>query len=272
MARVRRPDAVLMLLVAATLVLAGCGTGQQNARTGSVRKVQQVAASYDVKGDRQARKRTKFRESLGAAVDQLREGRLDEADRSARTALKLQPDSPDAYTVLAAIAGRRGQVEEAGRLYRRATEMAPGQGAVLNNYGAWLCGNGYPAEALVWFDRALADPQYSTPAAALANAGDCALDAGQGARAQRDLRRALELDPVNAVALQSMARLAYSAGRHFEARAFSQRRLAAAPATRSVLQLAIHIEEGLGDKAAASRYQQRLREEFPHDAAMNARD
>ena len=271
MGRMRRPDAVLILSIV-VLTLVGCGTAQQNARTGSVRKIQQVAQVYDVHDGRDSRKRTKFLQVLGMAVDRLRQGALDEAEANARAALKLEPRLPDAYTVLATIAGQRGQADEAGRLYRQAAEMAPAEGAVLNNYGVWLCSNGYPAEALVWFDRALAAPGYPSPAAALANAGDCAMEAGQVERAVLDLRRALELDPADSVALEAMARLEFDAGRFFEARAFSQRRLAAAPASRSVLQLAVHIEDRLGDKAAASRYQQRLRQEFPEDAAMRARD
>ena len=74
------------------------------------------------------------------------------------------------------------------------------------------------------------------------------------------------MEPDNAYALASMAEYQYGQGRFFEARAFAERRLAAAPADASVLQLAASIEEGLGDRAAASRYQQRLRAEFPQAA------
>ena len=66
-----------------------------------------------------------------------------------------------------------------------------------------------------------------------------------------------------------LARNEVQQGRYFEARAFYQRRLAAAPATVSVLQLAIQIEERLGDRMAAGRFQQRLREEFPSAATSN---
>jgi len=157
----------------------------------------------------------------------------------------------------------QGKPSEAGAYYKRAAELAPSDGGALNNYGAWLCTNGSPAEALVWFDRALKDPRYPTPASALANAGGCALKVGQYQRADRDLRSALALDPSNGYALASMAESEYHAGRYFEARAFTERRLAAAPANPAVLQLASSIEERLGDKAAASRYVQRLRAEFP---------
>ena len=52
-------------------------------------------------------------------------------------------------------------------------------------------------------------------------------------------------------------------GRAFEARAFSERRLAAAPADRRSLLIASQIEEKLGDTRAAGRYVQRMRAEFP---------
>ncbi len=61
----------------------------------------------------------------------------------------------------------------------------------------------------------------------------------------------------------AMADSEYRAGHYFEARAFSERRLAAAPASPHVLQLASQIEQKLGDTAAAARYVQRIGAEFP---------
>ncbi|MET0655236.1 MAG: tetratricopeptide repeat protein, partial [Pseudoxanthomonas sp.] len=127
----------------------------------------------------------------------------------------------------------------------------------------------FPAESLVWFDRAISAPGYATPESALANAGGCALKTGQYERADRDLRNALSISPRNAYALASRAESEYRQGRYFEARAFTERRLAAAPASPAVLQLAADIEEKLGDKAAASRYVQRLRAEFPEVVTAN---
>ena len=201
--------------------------------------------------------------TLEVAQLRLMSGDYAAAETEARKALRIDPDSVDAETVLAVAAARRGDSAEAGRHYLRAAELGPDNGAVQNNYGVWLCREGKTAESLAWFDRALQDPRYATPAVALANSGSCAARAGQDDRARRDLRRAIQLDPGNATALGALAELEFRQGNAFEARAFSERRLSAAPPDPEALQLASQIEEKLGDTAAAARYVQRMRAEFP---------
>lgn len=251
------------LLLIACVLLAGCSRLTFVKPKMERKDGEQIAPEYRVSDSAATKKRMGNQERLIRASQRLRAGQLDEAEREARQLLKDDPQSVDAHTLLAVIEDGRGRVEQSGQHYKRAAELAPGNGAVQNNYGAWLCGNGFPAESLVWFDRALADPDYPTPAAALAHAGGCASRSGQHERAGRDLRRALELEPANAFALAAMAQHEYRRQRYFEARAFIERRLAAAPANADVLKLASQIEEELGDKAAASRYVQRLRAEFP---------
>lgn len=218
----------------------------------------------------QVKQRTASYERLSLASHRLQNGDLESAEREARAALKQDPKSAEAHTILAVVENKRGNGAQAGAYYKRAAELAPGRGAELNNYGAWLCSNGQVAESLAWFDRALAVRNYNQPGSALANAGACALKAGETARAERYLRKATELDPKNAVALAAMAELAYGQGDYFEARAFSERRLGAAPANASALLLASQIENKLGDRAAADRYVRRLRQEFPKAGAANA--
>lgn len=193
----------------------------------------------------------------------LSEGNLVEAEQSAAKALKAAPDDASAHTLAAIVAERRGDSAKAGKSYRRAVDLSPTQGAMANNYGTWLCGNGQARASLEWFDRALADPSYRTPSVAMANSGACAGDAGDDAHAVRYLTGALELDPENPVALGAMAEREFRGGNAFRARAFSKRRLAAAPADRRALVLASQIEGKLGDTAAAERYVQQMRAEFP---------
>jgi type IV pilus assembly protein PilF len=261
------PDLRLPAVVLVALALAGCG----NKGVKPISAPLGVAPEYVARDNADTRRRVSYQDQVTLSAEAYRAGAMDVAEKRARSALKLDANRPDAYMMLATLASQRGADAEAGTLYLKAAELAPNSGEVLNNYGAWLCTHGRASEALTWFDRALATPGYATPAAALANAGGCALEANQPERAARDLRKALSLDPTNAYALESLARNEFAQGRFFEARAFVQRRLAAAPATRSVLQLASQIEAQLGDTVASGRYLQRIRDEFPQDAAPNSR-
>ena len=233
---------------------------------------ERTSQEVDVRETREAKQRTAARNRVAMAQSHLSRGDLDAAESELRLALKQQPDSANAYTLMAIVSERRGRSAEAGAHYQRAAELAPADGGALNNYGAWLCGNGRAAESLVWFDRAIAAPGYQSPGSALANAGACAEQGGQPARVEPYLRAAIGYDPQNAVALGALARHEYRAGRYMDARAFSQRRLSAAPADASALVLASQIEEKIGDTAAAARYVRRLREEFPGGAPGNPGD
>ena len=197
------------------------------------------------------------------AQQRLGKGDFVEAEQQAKNALKLDPRSAPAHTVLALVEDHKGNARLAGQHYSQATELAPTQGGMLNNYGTWLCSQGRVGESLDWFDRALAAPGYQTPDIASANAGACALQAGQTVRAEQLLRQAIALDPQNQVALSAMAELEFKAGRAMTARAFSERRLAVAPADPAALLLASQIEYKLGDSKAAEAYVRRLGAEFP---------
>jgi type IV pilus assembly protein PilF len=258
--RLRKP--VLLVVLASLTAAAGCSR-LTFVKPKFKNDYHRTAPEYSVHDDPDDARRIAAMDQVALAQQGLEAGRIDEAAAHAAAAVKADPRSVGGYTLLAMIEGQRGNTAQAGKHYAKAAELAPGQGAALNNYGAWLCGNGRPAESLALFDRALADQSYATPAAALANAGSCALDAGQDARAARDLDRALQLDPTSAVALAAMALSQYRAGHYLEARAFSERRLAVAPASVKVLQLASQIEQKLGDSAAAARYVQRIGAEFP---------
>lgn len=228
-----------------------------------------TAPTYEVHDSPDVKRRQAARTHLLMAQRELGRGNLDAAEAEARQARDAAPESGDAYSMLALLAERRGRMAEAGELHRRAAELSPRDGGALNNYGAWLCTNGHAAESLVWFERALATPGYRTPAAARANAGACAEKAGQLERAERDLRMAIADDPDDAVALGAMARVAFRTGQYMDARAFSQRALAAGAVDPAALLLASQIEQKLGDSAASARYVRRLRDEFP-DAVPGA--
>jgi type IV pilus assembly protein PilF len=249
-----RPREALALLVLAGLLASGCSRLSFIKPSTERGSYTQVTPDYDVRDTPAEKRKVALLDTLGMAGIALQRGDLAGAEAQARSALKIEPKSADAYTVLAVVAGQRGQVDAAGGYYAKAVQLAPGRGDVLNNHGAWLCAHGRAAESLAQFDAALRDPAYATPAAALGNAGACALRAGQVAKADENLRRALQIDPNNVAALGATAQLRFNQGQYLDARAFMQRRLVAAPADRDTLLLAAQIEERMGDAAAAARY------------------
>jgi type IV pilus assembly protein PilF len=259
LARVR----VLAGVCAISLVVAGCSRLTFVKPDLGRGDFERTAPELDITTDDRSKGAGAARVAVQHGQVAFTQGKIEDARRFAEQALELDPDSAAAHTLRAVVADRAGNSRLAGRHYQRAVELAPYLGGMHNNYGTWLCANGREQESLQWFEQALADRNYPTPAAALANAGACARKAGAAERAVRYLDAALEIDPANPVALAAMAEHEFRAGRAFQARAFSQRRLAAAPADAASLVLASQIEQKLGDKEAADRYVQRLRAEFP---------
>lgn len=264
----RAAEALLLAAAVATLA-AGCSRLTFVKPSAERGRYSQVAPDYSYGNTADARRRSQVRVHVAEAGRALDARQLDVAAREAEAAVRLDDRSPEALTMMALVEMFRGDAEAAGRHYALAAEYAPDDGGMQNNYGAWLCRQGRGVEAMEYFERAVADPRYDGRADALANAGACAEAAGRGDRTEPYLRAALRMDPVNSVALAAMAEYQYRSGNYLEARAFSQRRLDAAPATPDVLMLASQIEEKMGDNAAATRYRQRLGREFPQAAQQN---
>jgi type IV pilus assembly protein PilF len=202
-------------------------------------------------------------DNVALAQEYIRNGQYEIAMGRLEQALRLDPRSANAHTMMGLLNERIGRSERAGVSYRRAAQLEPDKGDFANNYGAWLCRNGQPSESLDWFEKALEDPFYRTPDLALSNAGRCARQAGEVGRADALLRRALEANPRNTTVLSELARLQFDQGDFLRARAFIQRRESAGTVDPETLELAARIEERLGDMDAANRYRTRLVNEFP---------
>jgi len=255
-----RPER-LLLMVSLACLAAGCSRMD---RLSIVRPTAErgdythVGQRYEVSDKDQKTSPLASADLVAGAAGLYQAGQVDLAERQAREALRRDPASSDAHTLLAAIANSRGDARAAGEHYAKAAAIAPANGNYTNNYGAWLCANGRAAESLDWFERALADPGYATPVDAMANAGTCAQRAGLPERAEANWRRAISREPANAQSLAGLANLQFERGRFLEARAFVERWLGVAPNDQEALRLAARIESALGDKVAAERYLSRL--------------
>jgi type IV pilus assembly protein PilF len=246
-----RLERELPIALAAVLVLSqGCTTS--STPVGTVKK--EDAAT---KREEAARVHTE----LGKAY--LQQGKLDVALEKLNMALSFDADYADAHTLLGMLYERINDQAKAEEHYKRAVQLRPKAGAEANNYGAFLCKIGRYDEAETYFQRALADPFYNTPTAALNNSGVCLLRAGKRDRAEPVLRQALDRDPTDTEALIQLAFMLYEEGDYMKARAFVQRFEALAPPQPDALLLGRNIELHLGDSQGAEDYTRRLLEGFP---------
>ncbi|WP_158601673.1 tetratricopeptide repeat protein [Solilutibacter pythonis] len=227
-------------------------------------KIEQVRQPVVARDSPVVKARMAAQQQVVQASGALQDGNPAEAERLVRAALKADPASVDAHTVMAALNERLGRSAEAGDWFKKAAEMSGGRSREVGNYAAWMCGSGRAGESLAVFDYALQGAQdESSRAGILANAGACSVQAGMDERANGYLRQAIRLDPENALALEKLAGLAEKQGQWMEARAFTERRLALPAVDAQTLRAAVRIETRLGDARAAAQYQQRLQNEFP---------
>ena len=200
---------------------------------------------------------------VALAQEYIRDGHYEVALDRLQRAVKLDPLSADAYTMLGLLYEKINRPEQAEANYAKSAKLAPNKGDILNNYGAWLCRSGHPVEADALFRSALNDPFYKTPAVAIGNAATCALKAGKPELAEAYYRQILTVDAANALALQEMATLSYQRADYMRARAFMERLLATGNTSPDMLDLAARIEDKLGDSDGARGYRSRIASEFP---------
>ena len=193
----------------------------------------------------------------------LRENRLTEAFMNAKKAVIVDPKSSNAHYILALVYQRLGEMGSAEASYRKAISLDPRNPSALNAYGLFKCGQKEFDVADDYFRRALNNPLYATPWIASHNAGDCARQAGDLDRAERDFRTALQSNPRFAPSLLSMANVSYQTGQYLSARAYLQRYAEVAPHTAESLWLGVQTENQLGDRDQQASYGLKLRNNFP---------
>jgi type IV pilus assembly protein PilF len=235
-------------LGASVALLTGCGMG----------------GGSSIKGDDPATQRedaARVNTELGQKY--MQQGKLELALEKLERALAIDPGYVNAHTVIAVLYENINDPVKAEEHYRRAAELKPKGGSELNNYGTFLCKLRRYDESQAYFERAVTDPFYKTPAVALTNAGTCLLKAGKRDAAEASLRKALELHPDETEALVQLASVLYEKGEYFKARAFMQRFEATSQPRPDALMLGRNIELRLGNGRAAGDYTRKLMQDFP---------
>ncbi len=230
--------------VVACLVLTLSGCNQSNVKRGDD-KTSPAAANVEL------------------GVLYMREGKKNVAMDVLQKALKQDPNSADAHNAIGVLYESLGETDKADTHFKRALSLNSKDSQAHNNYGTFLCRNQRADEAEKHYLAAAANPLYETPELSYTNAGSCAYNAKDTAKAEQYWRKALELNAQFSPALLQMARLNVNQKNYMSARAYLQRFHAVARPSPESLWLGIQTERVLGDKNAEASYSMLLKNGFP---------
>lgn len=218
-------------------------------------------ASVPGPSEEDQRKAAQINAQLGA--NYLQQGSLELANEKLKKALAQDDDNVDAHATYALLQMQLGKPAQARRHFREALSLAPDDPQLHNNYGTFLCDQGDYDAGIEQFLRAANNRLYNTPEYAFANAGICAIDAGQPQKARGYLRQALEIEPNLPSALRELAELEYRTGRNASARRYLERYHQTVRPSASTLLLATRVERRLGNDDVAEGYGRKLLRQYP---------
>ncbi len=207
--------------------------------------------------------RAKIHTELAAAYYQA--GNPAVALEEVRIALEADPDHVQAYSVRGLVHAQLKENAKAEEDFQRALKIAPKNPDINNNYGWFLCETGKPRQSIQYFLNAVKDPLYETPEVAYANAGRCALKAGDMDGAQEYLLQALRVAKSQVPETRyQLANVFYLRGNLDESKIFLNEAVKAMePPTPEALWLGIRLERKLGNKAGEGSYAAQLRSRYP---------
>jgi len=242
--------------------LAACTT-TTTTRTGEVISTTQT----EVANPATARARAQARTDLAAGY--FRTGQMAVALEEARRASQIDPTFPDAYGLLGLIYMELDERSSAEQNFQRALQLDNVNPYLNNNYGWFLCQTGRERESVQYFQRALRDSLYATPARANWNAGHCLLRVKDYSAAEPFLRRSFELDAASVTTKFELARLYLATGQTDRAAFYYGLLAKTTEASSATLWLGLKIARAQGDLRNETRLASELRTRFP--ASQEAR-
>ena len=224
--------------------------------------------SYKPPEETESRRRAKIRLELAVNYYQQKQSKtaLDEIAQ----ALQIDSEFSDAYVMRGLIMMDAGQNNSADESFKQALRLSPKDPDANNTYGWFLCQTGKQAQSFAYFNAAADTPFYATPAKALQNAGICAADLKDYAKAESYYQRAFKLDPAQPATLFNMSKL-YLTTQDYERAAFYSGRLSAAVApSAETVWLALRVAHFRRDVAAKTNLATALRRDFSGSKEWNA--
>ncbi len=181
-------------------------------------------------------------------------GDLDIALEKLNRDIAYNPKLAIAHSAIAIVYSSMNAKLDAERHYKLSVKYAPRDPTILNNYGTYLCQNGKYDEAVVYYEKTLANPFYKTPETVHENVGVCLMQSNNNEKAEGHFRKALAYNSRLPVSLYNMVIVSSAKGDNMKARAFLQRLQNVAALDERILKVGYEIETKMGNKRAADQY------------------
>lgn len=233
----RRPLLLLLMLA----LLGACSAAREE------QQKRQTASEYNTE--------------LGLAY--LRQGRDQMAMEKLRKAVEQDPKNAQAHHYLAVLYQKLGENDKADQAYWKALRYAPKDPNLLNNYGAFLCGQGKYDRAIRLFRKVLEDPLYPARQAVYENIGLCAQQKGDLKLAEEYLRKSLKANPRAPKSLLALGQIRFDQGDAAAARQYLYDYLAVARHNAESLWLGVLLAAKTGNKDRLASYKLLLKGKFP---------
>jgi type IV pilus assembly protein PilF len=200
---------------------------------------------------------------LQLGMSYLSHGDMAAARLNLQQALDNAPGDFRTQLGMALLEQKSGNKEAAQGYYQQAFHLAPQNGTVLNNYGAFLCSLGQYVPAQQQFSAAVRLPDSGHIADSLENAGYCFLHANQSDEARVLLKRALKVDPDKGSSLLAEANRQFKGGNRTQAQVLLEVYQHVLPASADSLMLQIRFAALAGNQDGIKRYGKQLARNFP---------
>lgn len=256
-----RKAAIRLGLLVMFLVLVGCAaSGSKTASGGSSDTVDINRRTDD------SEERTRARVRLELAINYYRERSYSVALDELRKTIQIDPKFADAYGILALVYDELGERALTEESYQQALQLSPNDSYINNNYGWFLCKTGREAQSINYFNTALRNPLYETPAQPLQNAGLCYLRMNDLKNAEAYLLRSFELNPGSPIVTYNLATIFYKRAEYERAKFYVQRLLRLPEPGADMYWLAIRLDRKMGDRVSEAANAIQLRNRFPKSA------
>jgi len=227
----------------------------------------------EVNGHRVDRK-VSAQDHVQIASQYFQMGNIEQTHIHLQRALELNPDSAPAYSLQGVVMEQEGDLDAAGKDFKRAVELDGTYSTGRNNYGAFLYHQGQYEEAVRQLQVAADDLGYDARDHAMVNLGRAAAKAGKIALARESFTRALIIHPGMPDCVFELAQLNFDTGDTATAHRYYQQYLSltqnqVAQDARG-LWLGIRLERIYGDTDALASYELALKHLYPDSPEYKA--